>query len=96
MGRDTDTGSEVFNAEVDTDTGGEADIKSVSHNFSSLSGSASNICWVNIKVDTKRKYFTCFNKSIREIRLEAIRIFLKICRKILKPRDYTGVLGNTQ
>ena len=50
MGRDTDTGSEVFNAEVDTDTGGEAEVKSVSHNFSSLSGSASNICWVNIKV----------------------------------------------
>ena len=50
MGRDTDTGSEVFNAEVDTDTSGEAEVKSVSHNFSSLSGSASNICWVNIKV----------------------------------------------
>ena len=45
MGRDTDTASEVFNAEADTD-----EVKSVSHNFSSLSGSASNICWVNIKV----------------------------------------------
>ena len=58
MGRDTDTGSEVFNAEVDTDTSGEAEVKSVSHNFSSLSGSASNICWVNIKVKGERKNFT--------------------------------------
>ena len=48
MGRDTDTGSEAYEHEIDT---GDADVKSaISHNFSSLSGSASNICWVNIKV----------------------------------------------
>ena len=56
MGRDTDTGSEVFNAEADTEESGEAEVKSVSHNFSSLSGSASNICWVNIKVIEKEFY----------------------------------------
>ena len=43
MGRDTETGSEVFEED-------NSDLKSISHNFSSLSGSVSNICWVNIKV----------------------------------------------
>ena len=43
MGRDTETGSEVFQED-------NSDLKSIGHNFSSLSGSVSNICWVNIKV----------------------------------------------
>ena len=43
MGRDTDSGSQVFEED-------NQDLKSISHNFSSLSGSVSNICWVNIKV----------------------------------------------
>ena len=48
MGRDTDSVSEVFDSELDT---GDVDVKSNSHHFSSsLSGSVSNICWVNIKV----------------------------------------------
>ena len=67
MGRDTDTGSEVFNAEADTDTGGEAEIKSVSHNFSSLSGSASNICWVNIKVQEESILLVLINLLGRSV-----------------------------
>ena len=43
MGRDTESGSQVFEED-------NQDLKSISHNFSSLSGSVSNICWVNIKV----------------------------------------------
>lgn len=52
MGRDTEAASQVFGAEAagEREAGGEAEVKSVSHNFSSLSGSASNICWVNIQV----------------------------------------------
>ena len=52
MGRDTEAASQVFGAEAagEREVGGEAEVKSVSHNFSSLSGSASNICWVNIQV----------------------------------------------
>ena len=48
MGRDTEAASQVFGAEAAGER--EAEVKSVSHNFSSLSGSASNICWVNIQV----------------------------------------------
>ena len=63
MGRDTDTDSQAFNTEADADRSGEArgeaaseaEVKSASHNFSSLSGSASNICWVNIKVGVNFK-----------------------------------------
>ena len=48
MGRDTESVSEAYEHEIDNDS---ADVKSVSHNFSSLSGSASNICWVNLQVN---------------------------------------------
>ena len=69
MGRDTDTDSQAFNTEADADRSGEAaseaEVKSASHNFSSLSGSASNICWVNIKVGV----------NFKKIKIQLIKIW---------------------
>jgi len=58
MGRDTETGSEVFEED-------NSDLKSISHNFSSLSGSVSNICWVNIKGENPDSNPADENKEMR-------------------------------
>ena len=74
MGRDTESGSEVFQED-------NSDLKSIGHNFSSLSGSVSNICWVNIKV---RNVLNSLNVIIKQLTLTRERTLTIIRQMMIK------------
>ena len=74
MGRDTESGSEVFQED-------NSDLKSIGHNFSSLSGSVSNICWVNIKV---RNVLNSLNVIIKQLTLTRERTQTIIRQMMIK------------